>query len=170
MRYHNITKDDMLNGDGLRVVLWVAGCNHCCKECQNPFTWDPNGGLPFNEEAKQEIFDQLNQTYISGITFSGGDPLHPANRLEIKNLMMEIKEKYPQKTIWLYTGSVWEEIYQSGFIGNVDILVDGEFVSELKDEKLLWKGSSNQRVIDVQASLAQEDPRVPILHCQNYSY
>ena len=79
MRYHNITKDDMLNGDGLRVVLWVAGCNHCCKECHNPITWDPNGGLEFDEAAKQEIFDELEKDYIHGITFSGGDPLHIAN-------------------------------------------------------------------------------------------
>lgn len=84
MRYHNITKDDMLNGDGLRVVLWVAGCSHCCEQCQNPITWDPNGGLLFDEEAKKEIFDQLDKPYISGITFSGGDPLHPANRLDVR--------------------------------------------------------------------------------------
>ncbi len=74
MRYHNITKDDMLNGDGLRVVLWVAGCDHCCKECHNPVTWDPNGGLFFDEKAKAEIFEELEKDYISGITFSGGDP------------------------------------------------------------------------------------------------
>lgn len=168
MRYHNITKDDMLNGDGLRVVLWVAGCNHCCKDCQNPLTWDPNGGLPFDDEAKQELFDQLDQSYISGITFSGGDPLHPSNRLDVKSLMMEIKEKYPDKTIWLYTGFLWEEVYQSAFIAYIDVLVDGEFVSELKDQKLLWKGSSNQRVINVKASLAQDNPRIPVLHCHDY--
>ena len=72
MRYHNITKDDMLNGDGLRVVLWVAGCNHCCPECQNPVTWDPNGGLPFGEAERKEIFAELDKDYVSGITFSGG--------------------------------------------------------------------------------------------------
>ena len=79
MRYHNITKDDMLNGDGLRVVLWVAGCGHHCKGCQNPITWDPNGGIPFDDAAKAEIFEQLDKDYISGITFSGGDPLYEAN-------------------------------------------------------------------------------------------
>ena len=73
MRYHNITKDDMLNGDGLRVVLWVSGCSHCCKDCQNPITWDPESGLAFDEAAKEEIFEQLGKSYISGITFSGGD-------------------------------------------------------------------------------------------------
>jgi anaerobic ribonucleoside-triphosphate reductase activating protein len=133
-------------------------------------TWDPNGGIPFDEKAKQEIFEQLDQSYISGITFSGGDPLHQANHLEVKNLMAEIKEKYPEKTIWLYTGSVWEEVYQSGFMKYVDVLVDGEFVIGLKDQKLLWKGSSNQRVINVPASLQQADPRIPVLHCKDYSY
>ncbi len=165
MRYHNITKDDMLNGDGLRVVLWVAGCSHCCKECQNPITWDPDGGLPFDEQAKKEIFDQLEKEYIFGITFSGGDPLHSANRADVRNLMMEIKEKYPDKTIWLYTGDVWENIMNDTLMKYVDVLVDGEFMVELKDTKLRWKGSSNQRVIDVQKTLESEDISVPVLHC-----
>ena len=93
MRYHNITKDDMNNGDGLRVVLWVAGCVHHCKNCQNPLTWDPVGGLLFDDTAKAEIFDQLDKSYISGITFSGGDPLHPANRAYVEDLCKEIKDK-----------------------------------------------------------------------------
>ena len=168
MRYHNITKDDMLNGDGLRVVLWVAGCSHCCKECHNPLTWDPDGGLPFDEKAKQEIFEQLDKPYISGITFSGGDPLHAANRMEIRNLMAEIKEKYPGKTMWLYTGDSWENIYHYSLMKYVDVLVDGEFQAERKDVKLLWKGSSNQRVIDVQKSLQLSDYDNPVLHCGDY--
>ena len=117
----------MLNGDGLRVVLWVAGCSHCCKGCQNPLTWDPEGGLLFDDAAKREIFEQLSQSYISGITFSGGDPMHEANRLDVRNLMAEIKEKYPQKTIWMYTGDVWENIYQNPMMQYVNVLVDGEF-------------------------------------------
>ncbi len=169
MRYHNITKDDMLNGDGLRVVLWVSGCSHCCKECHNPITWDPDGGLLFDEAAKQEVFAQLDKSYISGITFSGGDPLHAANRLDVRNLMEEIKEKYPDKTIWLYTGDLWEDIFHYPLLQFVDVLVDGEFMVDLKDPKLLWKGSSNQRVIDVQQSLRQTDSKVPVLHCSNYS-
>ena len=168
MRYHNITKDDMLNGDGLRVVLWVAGCEHCCKGCQNPVTWDPNGGLEFDESAKNEIFEQLDQSYIAGITFSGGDPLHCANRGGVKQLAMEIREKYPDKTSWLYTGDVWEDVMNYGLMRYVDVLVDGEFEQDKKDTTLMWKGSSNQRVIDVQASLAQEDPRIPLLHCGDY--
>ena len=168
MRYHNITKDDMLNGDGLRVVLWVAGCEHCCEGCQNPMTWDPNGGLLFDESAKQEIFEQLDQPYINGITFSGGDPLHCANRDGVKQLMREIKEKYPDKTIWLYTGDSWENIKNYSMMKYIDVLVDGEFKLALRDVTLLWKGSSNQRVINVQATLSQEDTTVPVLYCGDH--
>ena len=133
MRYHNITKDDMLNGDGLRVVLWVAGCSHCCKDCQNPMTWDPNGGILFDESAKQEIFDQLDKPYI-----------------------------------WLYTGDSWENVMNYPLMKYVDVLVDGEFQVDKKDVTLLWKGSSNQRVIDVQATLAQDDISIPVLHCGDH--
>ena len=169
MRYHNITKDDMLNGDGLRVVLWVAGCSHCCKDCQNPITWDPDGGLLFDEDAKQEIFEQLEHSYISGITFSGGDPLHSANRLDVRNLMSEIKAKYPDKTIWLYTGYEWKDIWHYPMMKYVDVVVDGEFKIDLRDTNLLWKGSSNQKVIDVQATLKKTDPLTPVLHCGDYA-
>ncbi|MBQ0042278.1 MAG: anaerobic ribonucleoside-triphosphate reductase activating protein [Lachnospiraceae bacterium] len=169
MRYHNITKDDMLNGDGLRVVLWVSGCEHCCKDCQNPITWDPNAGLLFDDDAKQEIYQQLDKKYISGITFSGGDPLHPANAKEVKEFAAEIRQKYPDKTIWIYSGSTWEEVYQDPSMALFDVMVDGEFVKELLDNKLMWKGSSNQRVINIKSTLASDNPAVPILHCENYS-
>ena len=168
MRYHNITKDDMLNGDGLRVVLWVAGCAHCCKECQNPSTWDPNGGLAFDEVAKQKIFAELEKKYTSGITFSGGDPLHTANYADVKSLAMEIKEKFPEKSIWLYTGDVWENLFDDPIMNYIDILVDGEFHIEERDVKLLWKGSANQRVIDVKKTLASQDAMVPVIHCPDY--
>ena len=150
MRYHNITKDDMLNGDGLRVVLWVSGCNHNCKECHNPITWDIRGGLPFDQAAKEELFEELEKPYISGVTLSGGDPLHPDNREDIGKLVDEICDKFPNKTIWLYTGYDWEDICQLPFIRKVDGVVDGEFIVAKKDNRLHWKGSSNQRVIDVQ--------------------
>lgn len=153
MRYHNITKDDMLNGEGLRAVLWVAGCNHNCKECHNPITWDIRGGIPFDEAAKQELFEALDKTYISGVTLSGGDPLHPENREDIGKLIDEISDRFPNKTIWLYTGYSWEQIVSLPCIKKVDVVVDGEFIAALKDPKLHWKGSSNQRVIDVQRSL-----------------
>lgn len=150
MRYHNITKDDMLNGDGLRVVLWVAGCSHGCPGCHNPVTWDPEGGLPFDGEARREIFAELDKDYVSGITFSGGDPLHPANIREVTALAADIRRKYPEKTIWLYTGSTWQEVRDLEVMQYVDVLVDGEFEQDKKDNTLHWKGSSNQQVIDVQ--------------------
>ena len=155
MRYHNITKDDMLNGDGLRVVLWVSGCSHCCKDCQNPITWDPESGLAFDEAAKEEIFEQLGKSYISVITFSGGDPLYFQNEPEVTAFAKEIREKYPAKTIWLYTGYLWEELQGKEILRYLDVLVDGRFVAEKKDIALKWKGSSNQRVIDVQRSLEE---------------
>ena len=153
MRYHNITKDDMLNGDGLRTVLWVAGCSHGCKNCQNPITWDICGGIPFDEAAKKELFEALEPDYISGITFSGGDPLHMQNREEIGQLICEVRERFPHKTIWVYSGYTWEEVKDLPYLKLADVLVDGKFVEELKDVTLHWKGSANQRVIDIQKTL-----------------
>lgn len=153
MRYHNITKDDMLNGDGLRVVLWVAGCEHHCSGCQNPVTWDPNGGLEFDTAALHEIFKSLEMPYISGITFSGGDPLHPNNRKEVLRLVQNIKFMFPGKTVWLYTGYLWEDIKDIPGIENVDVIVDGPFIRGLADVNYHWAGSTNQRVIDVTDSL-----------------
>lgn len=153
MRYHNITKDDMLNGDGLRVVLWVAGCSHACPGCHNPVTWDPEGGLPFDEEAKQEIFAELDKDYVSGITFSGGDPLHEANIQGVTSLAEEIRRKYPDKTIWLYTGYVWRTIKDLEIVKYLDVVVDGRFEKDKKDNMLHWRGSANQFVIDVKNTL-----------------
>ena len=153
MRFHDISRDNMLNGDGLRAVLWVAGCSHQCKDCHNPITWDINGGVPFDKAAEKELFEALSPSYISGITFSGGDPLHIKNRDEVGRLIEKIHNEMPSKTIWLYTGYLWEEIMQLDFIKYVDVIVDGEFISELKDNKLHWRGSSNQRVIDVKKSI-----------------
>ncbi|MDO5397859.1 MAG: anaerobic ribonucleoside-triphosphate reductase activating protein [bacterium] len=163
MRYHNITTDDMLNGDGLRVVLWVAGCEHHCKNCHNPYTWDINGGIPFDSAAKEELFNELKKPYISGITFSGGDPLHIRNRAEIANLIYEIKKDFPDKTIWLYTGYEWEDICNLFYIGKVDVIVDGEYKETMRDTNLCWRGSSNQDVIDVKQSLEKD---TKILWCK----
>lgn len=157
MHYHNITKNDMLNGTGLRVVLWVAGCTHGCKGCQNPVTWDLMGGLAFDEAAKEELFQELDKTYIEGITLSGGDPLHPANRTEVGALIEEIHSRFPSKNIWLYTGFEWEEIMELSFLPHVDVLVDGKFQQDLLNNRLYWKGSSNQRVIDVKKTLVNKD-------------
>lgn len=155
MRYHNITTDDMLNGEGLRTVLWVAGCSHHCPGCHNPITWEIQGGIPFDEAAKEELFEKLRPDHISGLTLSGGDPLHPENRREIELLMKEIREQFPDKTIWLYTGYLWEEIRELPAAALADVVVDGPFIEAEKDAALHWKGSCNQRVIDCRASLEQ---------------
>ena len=153
MNYHNITKEDMLNGDGIRTVLWVAGCNHHCKNCQNPETWDENGGIPFDKEAEDELFEDLAKPYVSGITFSGGDPLFPGNRSEVFRLIKRCRKELPNKTIWLYTGYLWEQIKDLDGISDIDVIAEGEFVDELKDNNIHWVGSTNQRVLDVKPSL-----------------
>ena len=161
MRYHNITKADMLNGEGLRVVLWVSGCSHHCHACQNAMTWNPNDGLVFDEAAKEEIFAELKQDWCSGITFSGGDPLFLENRREIAELVSEIREKFPDKTIWLYTGYRYDELLKERdndkdldtILHHIDVLLDGKFVLKLASEKIHYVGSSNQEIIDVPKSL-----------------
>ena len=157
MRYHNITTSDMLNGDGLRVVLWLAGCDHHCSGCQNPITWDPDGGLIFDRMAEHELISKLYPKHISGITFSGGDPLNSANLTGVHYLCKLVRKIYPEKTIWLYTGYTWEEIMENRIlqevVGFVDILVDGRFEKGKADVRYPWAGSTNQRVIDVQRSL-----------------
>ena len=186
MNYHNITYPDMNNGDGLRVVLWLSGCNHHCKNCQNPQTWDVNSGILFDESAKEELFRELGKDYISGITLTGGDPLHENNLDEVISLIKEIRERFPSKTIWLYTGYVVklvehrmvdldynivcgysfmtenpsknaiDNFKRASIIGGVDVVVDGEYKEELRDVSLHWVGSSNQRVIDIKKSIEQK--------------
>lgn len=152
MNYHNITHDDMLNGEGLRVVLWVSGCLHHCKNCQNPETWDKNSGIKFDADAVKEIEEELNKEYISGITLSGGDPLFIENRETITELCKYIKNKYPDKTIWVYTGYKYEEISDLEIMNYIDILVDGEYQDNNRNIELKWCGSTNQRIIDVKSS------------------
>lgn len=151
MRYQNITHCDQNNGDGLRVVLWVSGCEHHCPGCQNPCTWDKDDGAVFDNEAKAEIFEDLENDYISGITFSGGDPLATYNRSSILALACEIKEKYPDKTIWCYTGYTLEELMRDPqmeyFLDVCDVIVDGRYEQDKRDVSLPWRGSSNQRVL-----------------------
>lgn len=163
----------MNNGDGLRVVLWLSACSHHCYNCQNPQTWNPNSGIPFDESAKQEIFNELSKDYISGITFSGGDPLHENNLDEVLKLVYEIRISLPEKTIWLYTGynfdllnSKYNEYKYTPFaanadewltrweiISNVDVLIDGEYIDEQRDVTKKWVGSKNQQVINVKESI-----------------
>lgn len=149
MRYHDITKCDMLNGDGLRVVLWVSGCSHNCKGCHNPITHDPNDGLIFDDTALNELILALSPDFIEGLTLSGGDPLFPGNRDEILALCKKVKESFPNKNIWLYTGYLYEEICDLEILDYIDVLLDGPFKMELLSPNKKWVGSSNQRVIDV---------------------
>lgn len=139
----------MLNGEGLRVVLWLAGCDHACPGCHNPITWDAAGGIPFDEAAKEELFAELDKDYIAGVTLSGGDPLYCGNREDVTALCAEIRKRYPQKTIWLYTGYTWKEIHDLPVINWIDVLVDGRFVQQIANPQLHWRGSENQMVIDV---------------------
>ena len=175
MNYHNITYPDMNNGDGLRVVLWLSGCSHYCNGCQNQQTWNPNSGILFDESAKQELFEALSQDYISGITFSGGDPLYEKSLDEVYHLCVEIKDKFPNKTIWIYTGYTLEKLIDEyniykwtpfgigaeewlmryEILQYCDVLVDGKYVEGQKDITLKWRGSKNQRVISVQKSLKE---------------
>ena len=157
MNYLNITHCDQVNGSGNRVVLWVAGCSHHCRNCQNAFSWDPNVGIMFDEVAKQEIFKDLMEDWCAGITFSGGDPLFIDNRETIINFAKEIKEKFPSKNIWCYTGFTYNEIINDStmcdILKYIDVLCDGEYIEELKDIDKHWVGSSNQDVIDVKKRL-----------------
>ena len=156
MNYLQITHEDVCNGDGLRVVLWLSGCSHHCYNCQNPQTWNPDSGIPFDKSAKQEIFDELSKDYISGLTLTGGDPLYENNLDEVLKLVKEIRISFPEKTIWLYTGFEWNQIMnmqvmqpifsckdleskiqnilkRQEIIKMCDVLVDGEYIDEQKD-------------------------------------
>lgn len=163
MNYHNILHDNMLNGDGIRVVLFVSGCSLHCKNCQNKQTWLKDSGILFDENAKQEIFNELKKDYVSGLTLTGGHPLEKYNYDEIYELSKEVKTTFPNKTIWLYTGFKFEDIKSLPILDFIDIIVDGAYIDELRDVSLKWRGSTNQRVIDVDATKKQNKV---ILHCE----
>lgn len=169
LNYHKIEKASIANGTGIRVVLWVSGCNVHCYNCQNPQTWDFSSGVPFNEESKKELFEALDKSYIQGITFSGGHPLEYENLPDIYDLIKEIRAKYPKKDIWLYTGYTltlndfdtsvdicWDNsLLRNYILAMCDVVVDGAYIDELKNITLKWRGSSNQRVIDVKKTLKE---------------
>jgi anaerobic ribonucleoside-triphosphate reductase activating protein len=154
MKYHNILHEDMSNGPGLRTVLFVSGCDRHCPGCQNPQTWDKNSGITFGGEEAAEIFQCLEEDYISGLTLVGGEPLMPYNAPLLTELCKECKSMFTDKTIWCYTGFRYEEVKDMEIMKYIDVLLDGPFVQELADEKIKWVGSSNQRVIDVKATRA----------------
>ncbi len=204
MNYLKIDKEDVCNGEGLRVVLWLSGCSHKCKGCQNPQTWDANSGIPFDKSAKEELFRELDKDYISGLTLTGGDPLFEDNLDDVLDLVTEVNKRYntpqdkvyvtdkdnnilmsspneirlssPQKSVWLYTGYTWESIWNCGIHGTdlygkpwdsysilqirwqeiikqCDVLVDGQYIDSQRDISLAYRGSSNQRLIDIKQTL-----------------
>lgn len=168
MNYMQIDKTSISNGLGVRVVLWCAGCNIHCKGCFNPETWDLKAGKLFDENAKEYLFEQLNKPYIKGITFSGGHPLDYYNLQVVYNVIKEIRTKFPDKDIWLYTGYVLKinDFYTTRFcfdnallrnhiLAMCDVVVDGPYVESQQDLTLAFRGSRNQRLIDVKKTIEQ---------------
>ena len=164
MYYGNIKETDIANGIGIRVSLFVSGCTHHCKNCFNQMTWDFKYGKPFTKETEEQILKLLEPSYISGLTLLGGEPMEPVNQKALLPLLKKFREKFgSKKNIWCYSGYLFDsELLQPSrarcevtdeFLSYIDVLVDGEFVEELKSLSLKFRGSSNQRIIDVQKSL-----------------
>ena len=152
MRYNTIRQLDIANGPGCRVSLFVQGCFFNCPGCFNTVAKDFDGGKEFTSQTKDAIFACAEPSYISGLSILGGEPLHPRNRQEVLDLVKRFKSKYPDKTVWLWTGYLWEEVADDLIGSGVDVVVDGRFIEDLKDLRLKYRGSSNQRIIDVKAS------------------
>ena len=162
MNYAGIKYCDIANGSGCRTVLFVSGCRNACKGCFQPQTWDFCYGKPFDEAVQQELIDSLEPEYITGITLLGGEPFEPENQVELVKLLKKVRETYPKKDIWCYSGYLFDRDMVPGgcvhtdvteeMLSYIDVLVDGEFKEELKDVTLVFRGSQNQRIIDVQES------------------
>ena len=165
MNYALIRENDIANGPGVRTSLFVSGCRHHCKGCFNPETWNFSYGTPFTDDTINEIISLSDHSFITGLTLLGGEPFEPENQAELAILAKKFKQAYPEKTIWCYSGFSFENdllpkaqkrlenVYD--LLSNVDVLVDGKFVEELKDSSLLFRGSSNQNIIDVKKSLSE---------------
>ncbi|MCD7774019.1 MAG: anaerobic ribonucleoside-triphosphate reductase activating protein [Clostridiales bacterium] len=163
MNYGEIKKTDIANGEGVRVSLFVSGCTHCCKGCFNSETWDFSYGKPFTEDTEKEIICALNNDFVNGLTLLGGEPFEPSNQQALTPFLKKIKEQFPSKNIWCYTGYLFDrELLNDSrarcdktdeMLSYIDVLVDGEFVESLKNVSLAYKGSENQRIIDVKKSL-----------------
>ena len=149
MYYCGIKKTDIANGPGVRVSLFVSGCRNQCPGCFNPETWDFDYGDPFTEKTEDEIITALRPSWIRGLSILGGDPMEPENQKEILPFIRRVKETYPEKDIWLYTGYRLEQVWDSPLLSYVDVVVDGPFVEKEKDAGLAFRGSRNQRIIDL---------------------
>ena len=162
MNFAKINKNDIANGIGIRVTLFVSGCTHYCKGCFNQEAWDFGFGEPFTETVQNELIEALSPSYIGGLTLLGGEPMEPQNQRALLPFLKKMKKEYPQKTIWCYSGYTFEELTGDSrarcevtdeMLSLIDVLVDGEFVEELKDISLRFRGSSNQRLIDLKATM-----------------
>ena len=166
MNYAEIKNLDIANGPGLRVSLFVSGCTHHCKGCFNPESWDFNYGQPFTEATEEELLKLLENEHIRGLSLLGGEPFEPANQAVLAPFLQRVKAKFPYKDVWCYSGYNFEQDMLTGKLGPweiteqmlncIDVLVDGEFVIELKNPNLRFRGSANQRVILVQESLKED--------------
>ena len=166
MNYAEIKNLDIANGPGLRVSLFVSGCTHHCKGCFNPESWDFNYGQPFTEATEEELLKLLENEHIRGLSLLGGEPFEPANQAVLAPFLQRVKAKFPHKDVWCYSGYNFEQDMLTGNLGPweiteqmlnfIDVLVDGEFVIELKNPNLRFRGSANQRVILVQESLKED--------------
>ena len=164
MNYGNIKECDIADGPGVRVSLFVSGCRHHCKGCFNKETWDFDYGMPYTKETEDEIIRLLAPSYIQGITLLGGEPFEPENQKELAGLLKRVRETYPDKDIWCYTGYLYDVDLPEGgrvhtevteeMLSYIDVLVDGEFIEEEKDVTLVFRGSRNQRIIE----LGKEEP------------
>lgn len=155
INYANIKYDDIANGPGVRVSLFVSGCRNKCKGCFQPETWNFDYGKPFTDTEKNDIIDYLRSRFVTGITILGGDPFEPENEPVVEKLLMDIKDIYPNKSVWVYTGYLYEDLIEKypNIFWYIDVLVDGRFEEEKKDISLKFRGSSNQRIIDIVKSI-----------------
>lgn len=160
MNYHGLEKTSMVNGEGIRVVLWVAGCSHHCRNCQNPDTWDPKGGAFFGPDAMQLLLDDCGLPHIDGLTLSGGDPMYPENRREVTAICKTFRTWFgDSKTIWMYTGYEFADINDEPVLDLVDVVVDGPYIEEQRNTARYWCGSDNQLVWRKHNGIWKPDPK-----------
>ncbi len=155
MRYNLIRKMDISNGPGVRVSIFMQGCSFHCKNCFNPETWDFEGGQEFTEDTINKVLELSDKKEVKGLSILGGEPMHPTNIEGTTKLAKTFKEKYPEKNIWAWSGFKYEDIKDNDVFNYIDVLVDGQYKDELHDPTLKWRGSSNQRVIDIKESKKQ---------------
>ncbi|MNI54616.1 anaerobic ribonucleotide reductase-activating protein [compost metagenome] len=167
MYYGNIKTCDVANGIGVRVSLFVSGCTHHCKGCFNPETWSFDYGAPFTVATENRLLEELGKSYINGLTLLGGEPFEPDNQRALLPFVLRVKEKFPDKSIWAFSGYTWEKLTGESrarcevtdrLLSLVDVLVDGRFVEARKDISLRFRGSDNQRILDVPSSLTAGAP------------